>query len=293
MLPAGGGTPRSLQPRRALACHHLDPSLGCTHSRCNTPKLCIQARLSALLATGAGKRVAAPVTMTHTMSVSIGRGGAAEQPAVPLAPLAADAATAAGGPEELQSRIVHGLYDALLAADVPFDQLASPPPPPPPPPPLSISGPSLARRARPQTWSETADAGRAHTTQPPEHRGSWGDQQRPTIHGGRAAEEMLAGLSKRQQHRHLQYQEVHVPPRSRRGCPQRSSDPRPRPEQVVVQQQLELHQRQLQKLRQQQRAHEQLQQLQQQHRQRRRRRARAAAKLGLGLGLGLGSGSGR
>ena len=162
-----------------------------------------------LLATGAGKRVAAPVTMTHTMSVSIGRGGAAEQPAVPLAPLAADAATAAGGPEELQSRIVHGLYDALLAADVPFDQLASPPPPPPPPPPLSISGPSLARRARPQTWSETADAGRAHTTQPPEHRGSWGDKQRPTtLHGGRAADEMLAGLSKRQQHRHLQYQEV-------------------------------------------------------------------------------------
>ena len=289
MLPAGGGTPRSLQPRRALACHHLDPSLGCTHSRCNTPKLCIQARLSALLATGAGKRVATPVTMTHTMSVSIGRGGAAEQPAVPLAPLAADAATAAGGPEELQSRIVHGLYDALLAADVPFDQLASPPPPPPPPPPLSISGPSLARRARPQTWSETADAGRAHTTQPPEHRGSWGDKQRPTpLHGGRAADEMLAGLSKRQQHRHLQYQEVHVPPPSGRGCPQRSSDPRPRPEQVVVQQQLELHQRQLQKLRQQQRAQEQLQQLQQQHRQRRRRRARAAAKLGLGLGLGSG-----
>ena len=209
MLPAGGGTPRSLQPRRALACHHLDPCLGCTHSRCNTPKLYTQARLSALLATGAGKRVAAPVTMTHTMSVSIGRGGAAEQPAVPLAPLAADAATAAGGPEELQSRIVHGLYDALLAADVPFDQLASPPPPPPPPPPLSISGPSLARRARPQTWSETADAGRAHTTQPPEHRGSWGDKQRPTtLHGGRAADEMLAGLSKRQQHRHLQYQEV-------------------------------------------------------------------------------------
>ena len=285
MLPAGGGTPRSLQPRRALACHHLDPSLGCTHSRCNTPKLYTQARLSALLATGAGKRVAAPVTMTHTMSVSIGRGGAAEQPAVPLAPLAADAATAAGGPEELQSRIVHGLYDALLAADVPFDQLASPPPPPPPPPPLSISGPSLARRARPQTWSETADAGRAHTTQPPEHRGSWGNKQRPTtLHGGRAADEMLAGLSKRQQHRHLQYQEVHVPPPSRRGCRQRSSNPGPRPKQVVVQQQLELHQRQLQKLRQQQRAQEQLQQ---QHRQRRRRRARTAAKLGLGSGLGL------
>ena len=140
------------------------------------------------------------MTMTHTMSVSIGRGGAAEQPPeqppVPLAPLAADAATAAGGPEELQSRIVHGLYDALLAADVPFDELASPPPPPAPPPPLTISGPSLARRARPQTWGETADAGRAHTTQPPEHRGSWGDQQRPTtIHGARAAAEMLAGLS--------------------------------------------------------------------------------------------------
>ena len=156
--------------------------------------------------------------MTHTMSVSIGStgiasGGAPEQPPppVPLAPLAADAATAAGGPEKLQSRIVHGLYDALLAADVPFDELASPPPPPPPPLPLTISGPSLARRARPQTWGETADAGRAHTTQPPEHRAhsSWGDKQRPTtIHGGRAAEEMLAGLSKPQQQRHLQYQEV-------------------------------------------------------------------------------------
>ena len=175
--------------------------------------------------------------MTHTMSVSIGStgiasGGAPEQPPppVPLAPLAADAATAAGGPEKLQSRIVHGLYDALLAADVPFDELASPPPPPPPPLPLTISGPSLARRARPQTWGETADAGRAHTTQPPEHRAhsSWGDKQRPTtIHGGRAAEEMLAGLSKPQQQRHLQYQEV--PLASSLALTLASSDPRSNP----------------------------------------------------------------
>jgi hypothetical protein len=178
--------------------------------------------------------------MTHTMSVSIGStsieresGGAPEQPPppVPLAPLAADAATAAGGPEKLQSRIVHGLYDALLAADVPFDELASPPPPPPPPLPLTISGPSLARRARPQTWGETADAGRAHTTQPPEHRAhssSWGDKQRPTtIHGGRAAEEMLAGLSKPQQQRHLQYQEV--PLASSLALTLASSNPRSNP----------------------------------------------------------------
>ena len=178
--------------------------------------------------------------MTHTMSVSIGStgiasGGAPEQPPppVPLAPLAADAAAAAGGPEKLQSRIVHGLYDALLAADVPFDELASPPPPPPPPLPLTISGPSLARRARPQTWGETADAGRAHTTQPPEHRAhsrhsSWGDKQRPTtIHGGRAAEEMLAGLSKPQQQRHLQYQEV--PLASSLALTLASSDPRSNP----------------------------------------------------------------
>ena len=175
--------------------------------------------------------------MTHTMSVSIGStgiasGGAPEQPPppVPLAPLAADAAAAAGGPEKLQSRIVHGLYDALLAADVPFDELASPPPPPPPPLPLTISGPSLARRARPQTWGETADAGRAHTTQPPEHRAhsSWGDKQRPTsIHGGRAAEEMLAGLCKPQQQRHLQYQEV--PLASSLALTLASSDPRSNP----------------------------------------------------------------
>ena len=175
--------------------------------------------------------------MTHTMSVSIGStgiasGGAPEQPPppVPLAPLAADAAAAAGGPEKLQSRIVHGLYDALLAADVPFDELASPPPPPPPPLPLTISGPSLARRARPQTWGETADAGRAHTTQPPEHRAhsSWGDKQRPTsIHGGRAAEEMLAGLCKPQQQRHLQYQEV--PLASSLALTLASSNPRSNP----------------------------------------------------------------
>jgi hypothetical protein len=175
--------------------------------------------------------------MTHTMSVSIGSrgiasGGAPEQPPppVPLAPLAADAATAAGGPEKLQSRIVHGLYDALLAADVPFDELASPPPPPPPPLPLTISGPSLARRARPQTWGETADAGRAHTTQPPEHRAHsrWGDKQRPTtIHGGRAAEEMLAGLSKPQQQRHLQYQVV--PLASSLALTLASSNPRSNP----------------------------------------------------------------